>query len=126
MSSMYKIPGVQQSGATGGSREAKLETEPDDADSEAGHEGPEGAGLVEAGPEDGKEEDSGDGGTEEVGDGLDVVEELRLLEAGDDGNPGDADQKQEQDEETTDEQKFPVGSRFAEPGGKSRLVCWSV
>ena len=119
---MSKLPGVRQSGSTGRSREAKLEAKPDDADSEAGHEGPEGAGLVEARPEDGEEEDGGDGGTQEVGDGLDVVEELGLLEAGDDGHPGDADQKQEQDEETTDEQEFPVGGSAAEPGVKSELV----
>ena len=49
------------------------------------------------------------------------MEELGLLEAGDDGHPGDADQEQEQDEETTDEKKFPIGGGAVEPGVKSEF-----
>ena len=58
---------------------------PEYSDDLAAHESPEGAGLVAARPEDGEEEDGGDGRAEVTRYGLDVVEQSRVLDQDDTG-----------------------------------------
>ena len=50
------------------------------------------------------EENCCDRGTKKVGDSLDVVEQLGLLVAEDDGNPGDADDEEDDNEHPTDDE----------------------
>lgn len=62
--------------------------------------------LIDSLAEDSEQEDSGDGGSQVTGDGLDVVEELPTLCRLYDGHPGDADANQHQDEHS--ESKAPA------------------
>ena len=55
-------------------------------------------------------------GREEVGDGLDVDEELAGVEAADDRDPGDADPNENQDKGTADDQELIVRRLASDPG----------
>ena len=108
-------PSILQPWPTGRSWKAKLDSKTNDPNGKASHERPKSSRLVEASPEKSHEEDDGYRRAEQVGDGLDVVEQLRLLVAGDDRHPGDADQQQEEDEDPAHQQQLHLWGVLPDP-----------
>ncbi len=90
-------------------RVEKVAGEAEHPGDQTGHQAPEGARLVDPGPEDGQDVDGADGRRQVGGHPLNVVEELTARLGGlDDGNPEDAQGDQRQHKQPTNDDLLGV------------------